>query len=122
MTNNVFFRNLNSNAYNEAAARGVLAPANNNVLLGFDPSPIASITRGGVDHRPRPARATRSETLPVIDLDPTDERRCTANGLVAPNDGFFSRAPTTAARSRRTRRTTRLSGWTAARGLRLHPG
>ena len=122
MTNNVFFRNLNSNAYTEAAARGVLAPANNNVLLGFsDPSPIASITRGGVVTT-QAGTSDEKDTLPVIGLDPTPTNAAaTANGLVAPNDGFFSRADYRGAFSPNTENNW-LSGWTAAEAFGFTQG
>ncbi len=122
MTNSVFFRNLKSSAYTEANARGVFDAANNNVLLGAtDPSPIASITRG-------PAVTTQvgtsdeKDTLPVIGLDPTPTNAAaTANGIVAPNDGFFSRADYRGAFSPDTANNW-LSGWTASEAFGFTPG
>lgn len=118
MTNNVFYRNLNGNAYTEANARGVLAPANNNVLLGFsDPSPIASITRGSLF-----SSNFGEQVLPVVGLDPTPTNAAaSANGIVAPNDGFFSRADYRGAFSPDTENNW-LSGWTASEAFGFTSG
>lgn len=118
MTNNVFYRNLSGSAYTEAIAQGVLAPANNNVVLGaMDPAPIASITRG------TPFVSTQGKTmLPVIGLDPRPVNlAASANGIVAPNDGFFSPADYRGAFSPDTQNNW-LSGWTASEAFGFTSG
>jgi hypothetical protein len=89
ITDSVFFRNLFANAYTEANARGVMAAANNNVLIPGSnavDAPIKSITRG-------PAVVRGGKTmLPVINLDPRPANAALTSVGMAPNDGFFTPA------------------------------
>lgn len=82
----VFFRNLHASAYTEATARGVFAPACNNVLIpGFADvdSPVTTLTRGGA--------VTKGglTLLPVTFLDPRPANEALTSVDVAPDDGFF---------------------------------
>ena len=89
ISDSVFFRNLNANAYTEATARGVFDPSKNNVLTaGFNPAdaPIVSITRGS------PVTAPGYSILPVIGLDPRPANAALVSVGSAPNDGFFTPA------------------------------
>ena len=104
-TDSVFFNNLNAAAYTEANARGVFAPANNNVLAAADSSPIASITRG-------PNVISGSIIVqPVIFLDPLARNDALVSVGSAPAGAFF-----TAANYRGAFDGTNnwLCGWTAA--------
>lgn len=83
----VFFRNQNASAYTEATARGVLDPANNNVLvtsiLDAD-APVKGLVRG-------PAVTKGGKLmLPVISLEPRPANEALTSVDVAPNDGFFT--------------------------------
>ena len=89
MTDNVFFRNQNADAYTEANARGVFAAANNNVLIpGFDDadSPLQSIVRGA------PVNKGGKVMVPVVSMDPRPKNEATTSVGTAPNDGFFTQA------------------------------
>ena len=104
-TDTVFFNNTNAAAYTEAAARGVFAAANNNVLATAGSSPIASITRG-------PNVTNGSVTVqPVIFLDPLARNDAATSVGSAPATSFF-----TAANYRGAFSSTEnwLCGWTAA--------
>ena len=89
ITDSVFFRNLNADAYTEANARGVFAAANHNVLIpGFDDldSPLTTLTRG-------PAVVRGGKTLlPVTFLDPKPANEAVTSFGSAPNDGFYTPA------------------------------
>ncbi|HPF12617.1 MAG TPA: hypothetical protein P5218_06580 [Planctomycetota bacterium] len=87
MTDSVFFRNLDANAYTEANARGVFNASNNNVLIpGFADvdSPVTTVTRG-----PAVVRGGKTE-LPVIFLDPRPANAALTSVAAAPADGFFT--------------------------------
>ncbi len=88
MTDSVFFRNINANAYTEANNRGVFAAANNNVNAGSAATdqPIQQIQRG-----PLVVRGGVSE-LPVTLLDPRPANAAMTSVNAAPNDGFFTPA------------------------------
>ena len=84
ITDSVMFNNLNAAAYTEATARGVFAPANNNVLATL--SPIRKITRG-------PNVSYLGLTMqPVIELDPRAANDALHSVAAAPADGFFTSA------------------------------
>ncbi|QDV05225.1 hypothetical protein Poly30_07210 [Planctomycetes bacterium Poly30] len=101
----VFYRNLASNAYTEANARGVFAAANNNIqTTSF---PIASITRLA------PVVKGGKQMLQVVGLDPTPINAALTAGTNAPNDGFFSPATYRGAFSPATQNNW-LAGWSAS--------
>lgn len=108
ITDCVFFRNLNANAYTEATTRGVFNAGENNVLIpGSNPpdAPIQSITRG-------PAVVRGGLTmLPVINLDPRPANAALLSVGAAPNDGFFTPAQYRGAFAPRQ---TWLCDWTAS--------
>jgi hypothetical protein len=81
----VFFNNTHAAAYTEAIARGVFAPANNNVQEPAS-SPITGITRGA------PVVVPAGAMLPVTFLDPRPANDALTSVAWAPNDGFFSSA------------------------------
>ena len=104
-TDSVFFNNTNAAAYTEAAARGVFAAANNNVLAAATASPIASITRGA-------SVVSGAVTVqPVTFLDPLARNAAVSSVGAAPSGGFF-----TVANYRGAFNDTEnwLCGWTAA--------
>lgn len=114
ITDSVFFRNLNTDAYSESDTVGVTLsggsnPAKNNIVIsGSDPldAPIVSITRGTL--------FTSSEgkgVLPVISLDPLPANEALASNGAAPNDGFFTPAQYRGAFSATD---NWAKGWTAA--------
>jgi len=86
----VFFRNLHASAQTEANARGVFAPANDNVnnsaLVLDAQSPIVGITRG-----PLVVRGGKN-MLPVTFLDPRPKNEALTSVAAAPADGFFTPA------------------------------
>ncbi|MBK9387104.1 MAG: hypothetical protein IPN34_19995 [Planctomycetes bacterium] len=84
ITDSVFFNNNNSAAYTEADARGVRAPANNNVTATL--SPIRSITRG--------ASVVKGGRVlqQVLSLDPRPANDAVVSVGWAANDGFFTSA------------------------------
>ncbi len=104
-TDSVFFNNTNAAAYAEAAARGVFAAGNNNVLAAATSSPIATITRG-----PDVTSGT-VVVQPVIFLDPLARNEAATSVSAAPAGGFF-----TVANYRGAFNGTEnwLCGWTAA--------
>ncbi len=110
ITDSVFFRNLATNAYTEATARGVFDVANNNVTvtstLDAD-APIKRIVRGGVVD----LNGNTLHMLPVIDLDPRAANDALTSVATAPADGFFTPAPFRGAFSKDN---NWLCGWTAA--------
>lgn len=89
ITDSVFFRNLKTDAYTEATARGVFDAGNNNVLTpGFDAAdaPIQDIQRG-------PAVVKGGKTmLPVTFLDARPKNAALTSVDTAPSDGFFTNA------------------------------
>ncbi len=104
ITDSVFYNNLNSKAYTEAEARGVLSPDKFNVVAAANQSPIQSITRG-----PLVAKGGKN-MLPVTHINP-----CAANDAVlsmgtAPYDGFLTIAPF---RGGFPHNYNWLAGWTA---------
>ncbi len=105
MTDCVFFRNLDPNAYTEATARGVLDASNNNVIATA--SPIASIGRLA------PVVRGGKMMTQVVSLDPTPINDAATSTSVAPVDGFFSRAAYKGAFSPDTQNNW-LAGWSAS--------
>ena len=104
-TDTVFFNNTNAAAYTEAAARGVFAAANNNVVATAGSSPIASITRA-------PSVSNGSFSVAnVIFIDPLARNDAATSVGSAPATSFF-----TAANYRGAFSSTEnwLCGWTAA--------
>jgi hypothetical protein len=89
ITDSVFFRNVNANAYTEATARGVFVPAENNVItpdvLDAD-APVTLLTRGAA------VAAPGYNVLPVIALDPRPANAALVSVGAAPNDGFYTPA------------------------------
>ncbi len=86
----VFFRNMHPAAYTEATARGVFAPANNNVLIpGTDnaDAPIQGITRAA------PVTRGGKQMVHVTWLNPCAANEAVTSVDVAPVDGFFTPAP-----------------------------
>ena len=104
----VFFRNQNAAAYTEATARGVLAPANNNVqvasILDAD-APIKLLTRG------TPVTKGGKTMVPVTKIDPRAANDAVTSVDTAPDDGFFVPAPF---RGGFSPNNNWLVGWTAA--------
>lgn len=87
ITNSVFFRNLDANAYTEATARGVFDVANGNIVTpGFADvdSPLTMLTRGG------PVTKGGKTLLPVTFIDPRPANDALVATPSAPNDGFFA--------------------------------
>jgi hypothetical protein len=78
----VFYNNLHSSAYTEATARGVFAPANNNVQEPAS-SPITSVTRAA------PITVSGKVMRQVTFLDPRPAADALTSVSWAPNDGFF---------------------------------
>ena len=110
ITDSVFFRNLASDAYTEATARGVLPGngTNNNVLIPGDcagDAPIMHIRRGS------PVIKGGKVMLPVLELDPRARNEAATSVGTAPSDGFFTAA---AYRGAFDSTTNWLLGWTAA--------
>ncbi len=102
-TDSVFFNNTNAAAYTEAAARGVFASSNNNVLATS--SPIGTVTRG-------PNVVGPNVTVqPVIFVDPTAKNDALTSVGAAPAGGFFTVANYRGAFSASE---NWLCGWTAA--------
>jgi hypothetical protein len=118
ITDSVFFRNQFANAYTEATSRGVLDPANNNVLIpGFNPvdAPIQSITRG-------PSVVKGGKTMvPVIGLDPRPTNQALTSVAAAPNDGFFTSALYRGAFAPGPACQTWLASWTASEAFGFTP-
>lgn len=84
LKDSVFYNNLFGTAYTEATARGVLAPANNNVQAVS--LPIQAISRG-------PNAVVGAFIMqPVTQLDPRPANDALTSAAWAPNDGFFSSA------------------------------
>jgi hypothetical protein len=89
ITDSVFFRNLNANAYTEATARGVFNVGENNVLTAGSSdssAPVKLVTRGAA------VPAPGYNVLPVIALDPRPANDALTSIAGAPNDGFFTTA------------------------------
>ncbi len=89
MVDNVFFRNLRANAYDEATARGVFAGGLFNVIIpGFEPvdAPIVDLQRAGAVTR------GGKTMFRVIGIDPRAANEATASQFTAPDDGFFTPA------------------------------
>ena len=108
ITDSVFFRNLSSDAYTEATARGVFDASNSNVLTpGFDDAdaPVKLVTRAAPV-----VKGTRT-MLQVIDLDPRAANDAVSSVGSAPNDGFFTPVNYRGAFSATN---NWLCGWTAA--------
>ena len=105
-TDNVFYNNNNAAAYTEANARGVFAPANNNVQATS--SPITSITRG--------ANITNGGVViqPVIGLDPRAANNAVTSAGSAPSDGFFDQVNY---RGGFSSTSSWLCGWTASQAF-----
>lgn len=82
MTDSVFYNNVKADAYTEAIARGVFAPANNNVQEPAT-SPIKSITRDA------PILKGGKVIQFVSGLDPRANGDALTAVETAPNDGFF---------------------------------
>ena len=102
-TDSVFFNNTNAAAYTEAAARGVFASSNNNVLATS--SPIGTVTRG-------PSVVGPNVTVqPVIFVDPTAKNDALTSVGAAPAGGFFDVANYRGAFSASE---NWLCGWSAA--------
>ena len=102
-TDSVFFNNANAAAYTEAAARGVFAASNNNVLATS--SPIGTVTRG-------PSVVGPNVTVqPVIFVDPTAKNDALTSVGAAPAGGFFDVANYRGAFSASE---NWLCGWSAA--------
>jgi hypothetical protein len=83
MRDNVFFRNLNAQAYTEANNVGVLNAANNNVVASN--MPIRGLTRA-------PAQNVFGALVmqQVTFLDPRAANDALTSVATAPNDGFFT--------------------------------
>ena len=108
ITDSVFFRNLSSDAYTEATARGVFDASNNNVLTpGFDDAdaPVKLVTRAA------PVVRGTKTMLQVVDLDPRAANDAVSSAASAPNDGFFTPVNYRGAFSATN---NWLCGWTAA--------
>lgn len=119
ITGSIFYRNLSSNAYTEAIARGVLDPANDNVVIaGASPagSPIVGVTRSASVHA-----VGGLLQVPVVGLDPRPVAEALLAGRPTPIDGFFSRAPYRGA-FRPDATNTWLAGWTASEAFGFTPG
>jgi hypothetical protein len=109
MTDSVFYNNTGGGccpgqAYTEANARGVFAPANNNVLEPAN-SPITSIARGPMVIRGGLAM------VPVTSLNPMPANDALTSVGWAPHDGFFSSAHYRGAFAPGN---NWISGWTAS--------
>ena len=115
ITDSVFFRNLNADAYTDSDAVGVTVgggsnPAKNNVVIpGFDPAdaPIVSITRGEVFTSTSEGKVV----LPVVSIDPRAANDAVTSAGSAPDDGFFTPVSYRGAFSSNE---NWLKGWTAA--------
>jgi hypothetical protein len=117
ITDSVFFRNLNSNAYTQANTLNVFAASNNNVLVpGFAVAdePIAQIVRGA------PVVKGGKNMLPVLGLDPRARNAALTSVGTAPNDGFYTPV---AYRGAFSPTENWLCGWSAAfaYGLLIEP-
>jgi hypothetical protein len=112
----VFFRNLNSDAYTEATARGVFDPSMNNVLIpGFDDadSPVQSLVRGG------PVTKGGLTLLPVTFLDPRPKNPAAITSVgTAPEDGVLIAAKYRGAFAPDM---NWLCGWTACQAFGFTP-
>lgn len=84
ISDSVFYNNLYATAYNEAEARGVMNPSNNNVKATL--SPIQSLTRGDL------VTKGGKKMLPVISINPCAANDAVSSAAAAPNDGFFTPA------------------------------
>ena len=114
ITDSVFFRNLNADAYTDSDAVGVTIegasnPAKNNVVIpGSDSgdAPIVNITRGDA------FTSTEGKVvIPVESIDPRAANEAVASVDSAPNDGFFTSAQYRGAFGADD---NWLTGWTAA--------
>ncbi len=111
ITDSVFYNNLSSSAYTEAVARGVFAPANNNVMEPGN-SPIQSITRG------TPVVKGGKLMVPVTFIDPRPANDALVSVATAPFDGFYSPV---AYRGAFAPNRNWLSGWSAASAFGFIP-
>jgi len=110
ITDSVFFRNEDANAYTQATARGVLPPngTNNNVLIAGAAdvdAPIQSLVRGA------PVVKGSYTMLPLVSLDPRPANAALTAVSAAPADGFFTPA---AYRGAFAPGDTWLAQWTAS--------
>ena len=90
ISDSVFFRNLNSTAYNEANTQGVFNAPNNNVIIaGSNPvdAPVVSITRGA----PVGLNGGTLTMLPVTNLDPRPANAAVVAANAGPSDSFFNK-------------------------------
>ncbi|MCC6781354.1 MAG: hypothetical protein IT457_00815 [Planctomycetes bacterium] len=108
----VFYSNLHSSAYTEANARGVFAPANNNVQATT--LPITAITRGA----PFISSGQGKVMQPVTFLDPRPANDALVSVGFAPNDGFFCGARYRGAFAAGC---NWLTGWTASEAFGFTP-
>ncbi len=89
MEDSVFFRNLASDAYDDANSVNVFAASNNNVIIpGFAvvDQPIQQIDRGAAIQ----VGSANLTQLPVTFLDPTPAGPAINSVGMAPDDGFFT--------------------------------
>jgi hypothetical protein len=102
----VFYNNDAGNAYNQANARGVFDPGNDNVM---EPgaSPIVSVVREAPTVLPGAGLIMRR----VTSLDPRPQNDALESVNTAPDDGFFTQAPF---RGAFPVNKNWLTGWTAA--------
>ncbi len=111
IVDSVFYNNNAANAYTEATARGVFAPANNNVQEPAN-SPITSITRAA-------AVVKGGKVMEqVISLDPRPANDALTSVGYAPYDGFFSSAHYRGAFAPGN---NWLAGWTASTAYGFTP-
>lgn len=109
----VFYNNNFGTAYTESTARGVHAPANNNVTATAGNSPVQFLRRGS-------DVVFLGLTLkPVIELDPHPDNNAVTSVASAPADGFFTPAGYRGAFAPRSGSAFKQSnnwaeGWTAA--------
>ncbi|QDU66085.1 hypothetical protein [Engelhardtia mirabilis] len=111
ISDSVFFRNFNSDAYTEAINVGAVtngsvgAQANNNVIADLSASPIASIVR----HSPQTKGG--KIMVRVVKLDPRATNDALVSAGSAPADGFYTPANYRGAFDSTT---NWAEGWTAA--------
>ena len=112
LSDSVFFRNFDGGslgAYDEATARGVLAPSQNNTVVpGFFnyQAPVRNLQRGDVV-----VKGGRA-LIQVVGLDPRPANEALTSVAAAPDDGFFTPAQYRGAFA--PERKPWISGWTAA--------
>lgn len=111
ISDSVFFNNNAANAYTEANARGVFAPANNNVLAVA--SPITSITRGA------PVVVSGLTMTPVIGLNPAPANDAVTSVNFASGDSFFTASKFRGAFAPGA--ASWLAGWTASEAFGFTP-